>query len=392
MLQCDEAKPQCERCRRTNRECSFQTVGPANLPPVAGGSSTDLFTIKEMELLHHFIMQTAESLINIPELQRTWQTGVIELALKYKFLMHTVLSLSAMHLAYLRPDESENLSVLAANHQDQALAGFRLELQNFNESNCHALFAASVLVIFYIPASSGTRINRDMTSSSFLNETLFIAIIDWLRLIRGCHHIILRGRPWLEQGPVKALMPREAWYRGFEAIDERGRKEDYYLASLEQLWTPDTPAQVMTYEDDELEAYRDALVKLRQGFTRMNVAVESHSHEKECVWCSSGAETPGNLDNRPSRVGAGVCWPMVISDKFFDLLENRKPVALVLLAHAAILIRRSSDAWWNGAPSMKIMSAVTATLPQEYHVWIEWPQREVGYTSHHRNSDAFMST
>lgn len=340
-------------------------------------ASEDVFTIKEMELLHHFIMQTGISLVNNSALQRVWQTGVIDLAFKHRFLMHSVLSLAAMHLAHLRPAESASLSVLAANHQDLGLAGFRSELQRFSEDNCHALFASSILVIFHIPASSGTTINQDMVSSSFLRETLYVAIMDWIRLIRGCHHIIQRGRIWLDQGPVAVLVPREAWYQSTEPTDERSRNEDLYLASLERLWAPDTPSNLTRYEENEVEAYKDALIKLRQAFARMTIA---ESIVKDCCWCSVGDELPTNLDTRVPRIIAGVLWAMLISEEFFDLLEKRKPVALILLAHVAIVTKRTSDEWWNKAPAVKIVAAATSSLPPEYHAWVEWPQREVGYT------------
>lgn len=298
--------------------------------------------------------------------------------------MHTVLSLSAMHLAYLQPNEGPRYSVLAANHQDIGLAGFRAELQKFGEDNCHALFASSILVIFYIPASAGSRINEEMVSASFLHDVLFVAIIDWLRLIRGCHFIIERGRPWLERGPTAVLLPRPSWYQNTEPADDRSRTEDRYLASLERLWAPDTPAQKAMYEEGELEAYKDALVKLRHAFARMSIAAESP--KKDCVWCSNKSdEAPEVLDQRIPRIVAGVLWSMLISERFFELLENRKPIALILLAHNAIVVRRTSEEWWNKAPAMKTITAVSTTLPEEYHPWIEWPQRELGYTTNRPN-------
>ena len=330
-----------------------------------------------MELLHNFVIRTGLTIVNNAAMQRVWQTGVIDLALEHKFLMHTLLSLSAMHLAHLRPSESAQLSVLAAHHQDLGLAGFRSELQNIDENNCHALFASSILVILYVPASSGTTINKDMISSSFLNDTFFSAIMDWIRLIRGCHHVILRGRTWLERGPTANLVPREAWHHSTEPADERSRNEDRYLASLERLWAPDTPANSITYDDSELEAYQAALTELRHSFGRMSVA---ETRNQNCSWCHADAGLPEVLDHHIPRVVAGVLWSMMIPNKFFELMEQRKPVALVLLAHNAIILKRTSDEWWNKTPAMKIMAAVTASLSPDYAAWIEWPQREVGYT------------
>lgn len=327
-----------------------------------------------MELLHNFVINTGVTLVNQTPLQRVWQTAVVDLAFKHEFLMHTVLAISAMHLAYLRPSESSSLSVIAAHHQDQGLNGFRSELQRFGQYNCDALFASSILVIFYIPASSGTSINENMTSSSFLADTLFGAIIDWIRLVQGCQYVITQGRGWLEQGPIKYLVPREAWYQSTEPTIEKSRNEDRYLASLERLWAPDTPASKERYNDKEIETYKDALTKLRQAFARMSIA---ESSAETCCWCTQEEET--SLDKRVPRIVAGVLWMMLISDEFFGLLEQRKPIALILLAHNAIILKRTSNEWWNKAPAIKNITAVSSALPAEYHPWIEWPQHEVGY-------------
>lgn len=330
-----------------------------------------------MELLHQFIMQTGHTLVNNSALQRVWQTRVIDLAIKHKFLMHTVLATSAMHLACIRPEESAELSVLAASHQEIGLTGFRSELQHFSEENCHALFASSILVVFYIPASYAKN-NQDMLSIESLTGSGFSAMIDWIRLIRGCHHIIERGRSWLERGPTAVLVPRKAWYLSTNTVDERSHEEDRYLAGLEKLWAPDTPNNVSRYDEEELEAYEDALIKLREAFARMAIA---ESTVKDCCWCSVGDEMPINLDRRVPRIIAGVLWQMLISEAFFNLMEKRKPIALVLLAHTAIITKRTSEEWWNKSPAMMTIAAVAACLPPQYHPWIEWPQREVGYNS-----------
>ena len=41
---------------------------------------------------------------------------------------------------------------------------------------------------------------------------------------------------------------------------------------------------------------------------------------------------------RSSRICAAILWLMQVPEEFFHMIEQRKPVALVLMAHQAILI------------------------------------------------------
>ena len=53
-----------------------------------------------------------------------------------------------------------------------------------------------------------------------------------------------------------------------------------------------------------------------------------------------------------------------------ELLEQRKPTALVIFAHIFLLFQNAPKFWWNEPIPTKIIIAVTAILPQRYHEWI----------------------
>lgn len=323
--------------------------------------------MQEMEILHHFTTVTAHTLGDQAYHQRLWQTVVPKLAFAHDFLMHGILAISAMHMANMRPAEQSSLSVIAANHQDIGLQEFRSELGSMSSQNCDALFAFSILVIFYIPASSESMISEDKTTSSFLNGNLFIAILDWIRLLRGIQGVADRGRQWLENGPMAPLMVHSSWRREVEPADERSKTEDQYLASLDQLWVG--TAKYTEQEREEAKLYDRALLDLRQAFARMSIA---RSTSDQCGWC-----TDTTIGDHIPRLIACFIWYLNMPNEFFALIEQKRPIALILLAHHAIVFKRMDALWWLEAAPVKVVNSISAILPTKYYAWIDWPSREV---------------
>ncbi|GAB7351592.1 hypothetical protein MBLNU459_g2214t1 [Dothideomycetes sp. NU459] len=233
--------------------------------------------------------------------------------------------------------------------------------------NCDALFAFSILIVFYIPASAGSTINEDRSSSSFLNESLYEAIMDWVRLVRGIQGIIDRGRAWLCQGPLEPLIVRASWCRHIEPADERSKAEDQYLASLEQLWVG--TAKYSEQEREEAKMYDHALAGLRQAFARMNIA---ESTSDQCAWCTATTD----VADVPRMIAAFI-WVLDMAPELFLMLEQKRPIAMILLAHHAIVLKRVvTRLWWLEVAPVKMVTSILAILPTKYYSWIDWPRQE----------------
>ncbi|CAG8362066.1 unnamed protein product [Penicillium salamii] len=69
-------------------------------------------------------------------------------------------------------------------------------------------------------------------------------------------------------------------------------------------------------------------------------------------------------------------WLFEIPIGFVELLEQRRPATLIIFAYFSVLFQNAPKFWWNEPIPAKIVKAVAAVLPPEYHRWIEWPIRE----------------
>ena len=112
--------------------------------------------MQDMDLLYHYTSVVSHSQLGAtPEVENLWRTVIVEEAMKYDFLLHGILALSAQSKARMYPADNAKYQRLCAKHQNTALLGYRERLQQevTVESSC-ALFAFASLVSMTAQASS----------------------------------------------------------------------------------------------------------------------------------------------------------------------------------------------------------------------------------------------
>jgi hypothetical protein len=67
-------------------------------------------------------------------------------------------------------------------------------------------------------------------------------------------------------------------------------------------------------------------------------------------------------------------WPVTLQREFVELISNQQPLALVILAHYAALLRYfEKDRWYIQGWSARVIAAVQCTLQHPWDSWMEWP-------------------
>jgi hypothetical protein len=66
-------------------------------------------------------------------------------------------------------------------------------------------------------------------------------------------------------------------------------------------------------------------------------------------------------------------WAVVVSSDFVDLLEQRRPEALIILAYYAVLIHDSRGYWLFGDAGAFIIRSITKFLGKYWAEWLAWP-------------------
>lgn len=81
---------------------------------------------------------------------------------------------------------------------------------------------------------------------------------------------------------------------------------------------------------------------------------------------------------RSTAISAIFAWPILVEVEFTDLLEQRRPEALVMLAHFAVLLHWYKEVWLFGEGGRRVVECVSGYLGGAWGDWLEWAKVEVG--------------
>ena len=78
------------------------------------------------------------------------------------------------------------------------------------------------------------------------------------------------------------------------------------------------------------------------------------------------------------RFQAVTAWPYCMDDRFVRCLEQRQPVALILLAYFAVLLQSLEPAFWFLEGWRRhVLAEVGSLLGERYARWLRWPGERV---------------
>ncbi|KAL2817578.1 hypothetical protein BJX63DRAFT_385449 [Aspergillus granulosus] len=377
-IKCDEEHP-CQNCSRRGMDCTFEHRSSATPPGRANGdfgilsdirarilasndsqdprpSSEDPFRIfndrlsqgtwfpqewtgQDPELMHHYTLHTSKTFARRPQMQETWQVAIPEIAYSYEFLMHGLLGLSALHLAYLKPERYSHYLAGAGFHMSLGLRSYRQIILSPSSDNCSALFSFSALIMVYIYASP-----TESAGPSTANG--LDSILELLGLCRGTL-VLVPYFDRIQQSPLENLFLQE-FRTDVPAKPDNQRTLFKDLArqitSLHNLITSEIP------NNTERDTFLQALDRLEVSFN----TIESAEARLEC--------------------GMLYMWPLSVNEQFFTHLRQRHPVALVLLAFYCVQLRAFEDYWFVGRRGAVWLGYVEVALGGELSEWLVWPR------------------
>lgn len=342
--QCNEEKPRCRNCRIHGASCVYEwerwpafasTSGRTAPETGAQGAASDglIFSTRHMMLLHHFTASTASTLHSNVDLKVLWQIEGPQIGLSFHFLLHAILAVSSLHLAYLRPTEWHIHWSQGVELYQTALAGAKKEMQRVSDGNRAALFLFSALTCYFSLARSHC---GDRARCAIMEEE--DDFLDWVFLFRGTRaFLMLPDAAPLESGPLAPMI---------KIGKERVRLLNELLVTdtpqLKALGDLQAEIRCRVAESIELEAYNSAMVLLQRSF---NAAYHRPS---------------GGLQNTDVFV-----WLIDVPDEFIALLEVRKPIAMALFACFSVLFQRLPGAWWVGDWSEGVLKQIYSVLRVE---------------------------
>jgi hypothetical protein len=329
---------------------SPKTIGLAWSPglPVSSVSNADAALSKE--ILHHFSTMTART-VGDTRSQIITQSRVIQSALHSPYLMHAVLGLAAAHLRYLIPAEAAaasnmRLKIAECYHWGKALEGFRLELagppvpdkkvgkhrSHVTQHNMDQLLSTVMFVSmhqFSLRDDAGAITDQQAAPCSFVwleDRSARDHALKWLGIQAGFKGLLPAMQPWLNES---------FWLPIFGAVDF---SNEFSLDELSDI-ALDPEYDVGANIIDPVEFHFIKLCRIDRHSKGQN---PYYASLEILLWCRRlrpiSAETFTKLLNFVARM----------HHDFQDLLLDRDPAALLILAHWLALMLEIGQWWITG--------------------------------------------
>jgi hypothetical protein len=319
---------------------SHSTASPEAL--VIIGQTLDDFPIQQaeeqlsvnmhhLELLHHFSTETFKS-SGMDELKAQISCQmIVKSGLSTPYLMHEILAFASLHLSILRPGQREFYAHQAAQLQTHAVSLFNRTKADITADNCIPMFFFSSILGVHVLCE--TLAFRDDDFNAFLDR-----FINYIHLHRGVRAVA--GQSWelLLQTELRPIL--EDGQR-LPPIREGVRQECSELQTL---------IKFADLDPSSIKACQQAIVYLQGGI-----------HAQRTL---PGTEGGANMV---------YAWPVLVPAEYVDLLVQRRPEALIILAYYAVILHYHRELWAVGEAGRFLIQSVTTQLGTHWEKWLAWP-------------------
>ncbi|KAL4941961.1 hypothetical protein BDV06DRAFT_193256 [Aspergillus oleicola] len=402
-MQCDEKKPVCGNCLQHSIDCDFQSPSKSpsegSTPPQQfkfrqskyqaysspqsqsqpqDESSTRSIAIQcdtpslptgaqnpnpgegislpDLHLFHHFTTSTYHTLADeTVGPHNVWQIHVPQWGLSFYSIMHLLLTLSALHLGFLNPAKRETYTRQADQHFTFGVRSVTsvLALDTLDTDNCQYIYIAAVMICFAYFAR-GPRVGEFLVFNANGKS-------EWLVLLHGVRSILAEKQAEIFTGVLDPTAGRGRQDQGqVQQLPAPAGLSDEFARHFQQLDEVQAMISALPSETDKAY-YMDSVNDLIGSFKGAYQEMEARNHSTSLMQHTMG-------------------WTFRQTGEMIDKLEGRDPIALVILAHWAILLYFMRDIWFMQGWDRHIVRGIRACLPEAFYAWIEWPEEVVGCT------------
>jgi hypothetical protein len=318
----------------------LSTVPPQNETAIAPSalypSEVGIVAWDDLELLHHYLTVTSTTLASRNDLRQMWQIQIPKMALKQKLLMHSLLGVTALHIASSRPESQSSYIERAIRHHNIALREYSCQLHSMTRENSASLFVCATLIVIFALNLAMSRPQEEPMGP--MEEILGI-----FTLLRGVPFVLGETWSWIRESEVEPM------FRGREVDDTIILADDIAnsVALLEER------NQLSSNEYSDADTYARAIQELKVYFKLLSSKDLDRDH------------------------GMVLSWPISVGREYIALLGSRQQMALVILAHYAVILHEIRDTWWAIGWGRKLIQEVCQVVDIEWKSLIAWPMDKI---------------
>lgn len=317
--------------------CPSHTTAPSQHGP----TFEDAINFEHMELLIHITLD--KDMFNLGVgIEDYYPAGLslgLKEALRAPYLMHQVLAFSARHLACLHPEKSDSYLQKAVTLQTRAVSLFTTIPIDVDETNCVPVLLFSSILGQHLLADTLSK----RPAAGF--DSFIAHYVQCAQMYRGVYHIAISAWPLLMKSELGDILSLSQSFTSREPVGNDCQNVLQLVDISEDL------------NHTEKEACRSAIGYLQVG---LDAAVATNPQD-----------IPTNRFQMISE------WTMLVPPEFTSLLASKRPEALVVLAHYALLLHYGRHLWQVGDAGAYMLSNIGSHLGSNWDPWLEYPQRMV---------------
>ncbi|KAL2061316.1 hypothetical protein VTL71DRAFT_7589 [Oculimacula yallundae] len=351
-----------------------------------------------------------------------WSTTIITLSFTQTYLLHALFSISALHLAHLhftntseeQQDLAEKYYHIATIYHTKCITSYRREIERLAANNSAACVACAALLGLFAWATPGARgadlffPAEPLTSAPFDEHKMSPTIksspsrstasqpsskaVPWYKIHRGGHHIISNSHNWISESIYHEIIDpwQEISYFHTDRTSSCSNasslspNDAVQLSALSACWTDisHTTGSDIHLSDEDIQALDETLQTLHYIFRLPSISEPRNTETLFPSPSTSASNIP--LPQPEFKISAGIAtlsWTIFIPSHFCDMVEDRVPQALILVAVYCVVLKRAEDLWYIKGKAESLLHAVERELRLkgggEWERWLEWPKLEV---------------
>jgi hypothetical protein len=284
-----------------------------------------------VELVHNLSSETIKAFNRPNSLAISFQ-DILQYGVNAPYLVNELLSLSALNISIVRPEQRNLYRHHSTQLQNHALSSFNNLSSQINDENYISIFLFAGILGLHMLCE--TLVYRDNDFESFLDQ-----FVQYTVLHHGVRTVAGQGR-WqlLQQTALKPLLE----------LGERIPSLDTSLGPVCQMLSDRIAG--LGHDDATTRIYKEAVQALQSVITVMDEQV------------------PG-----ANSLDVLIAWPVLVPREYIDLVAQRKEEALVILAHFGALVHTHRHLWVFCDGGKYLVDSISQYLRPQWEEWLRWP-------------------
>ncbi|KAK7988547.1 hypothetical protein PG989_008862 [Apiospora arundinis] len=345
-IKCDEIHPRCGNCLKHGVLCDFENPDIAEsllVPDTPGTSATSPDPSTGLSPVLSNLATSSPSFATAPSPGFPDIPISIPPSSRHATFWQMVCLPSRPYISASSPPNDRELIRASHSYMAASLSEYSAALsKGINQSNAEALFLTAALIAFQ---STASRIfTRDDGGDVRERTDGYVLPISWFHAFQGVKTIVASSWQWLRTSGIVIPIIQSQPSLNLNLSATKSTFFGHLLDGLDQ-------------ELDLLEPDSDSRTLTRQAYQHA-VAVLNWAH-------------------KVPRTGAPMVFLATVSKRYVELLQAKRPRALVILATFFGLLKvLDSGVWWlKGVARREVMGIVSFFDPDDEEWWprLQWP-------------------